>query len=827
MFKKVTFVFIILAVIFLCISNVSADDSNDTNVSNFDDLAVEINQTQAGQTLELANDYQTSGSANEYIVIDNSITIDGAGHTIDASDVKRAFWVKADNVCIKNINFINAKTTSLAGGVISWWGNNGTLVNCSFTNNSATSGGGAVLWKGNDGRITNCNFTGNDVKIGAAVSLTDGDGFDPSQIHIQIVNSEGGALYLQGNNISVDMCNFENNVALLNGGAISVYWGSNITVSNSRFKNNTATYNGGAIDWNGDNATLTNSTFENNSPNNLFLNTNAVIVNSTFDKMNSIESWYNVSYVDVVFNDMGSFEELAIKVNMTPEGGVLVLDKDYEYVNTTTNKGVLISKSITIDGAGHTLNAKHLSRMFNVTADNVTIRNINFVDGNAFGRYGGIAGGGAIYWNGANGFIENCRFINNTGWGIEDDPYDKEETYVDENGLIVHVYRVRPMGAKINEGGSIVWNGTNGTVSKCIFTGGSVGYPNSGGAIMWRGDNGKIVYSEFYDNEAWCGSSICWVGDNGTVSHSIVANCTFFDGGIYWFGKNGCVKDSILIDSALRGVLRGVAVSSDYNFWGDTLENPNLVSKPDGVSKWLLMKFSNNGQFVEKGQKVAIRYDITTLTDEDGNLSNYYELINYSSQIVYKADKTGFLNITFLNGKVVVKVTEKERIESSDLTKYYTGKLSYSVKVYDYTGEVAGKKVKFTIGGKNYYANTNKNGVATLKIDLKPGKYTVYTSYGSVKAKNKFTVKNSLITKNVVKKAKKSGKFTVKVLNSKGKAYAKKLVKIQFKGKTYNIKSNSKGIAAFSIPKNLKPGIYTIKTSCNGLKNSNKIIVNK
>ncbi|MBQ5673573.1 MAG: hypothetical protein IIV45_00565, partial [Lachnospiraceae bacterium] len=41
----------------------------------------------------------------------------------------------------------------------------------------------------------------------------------------------------------------------------------------------------------------------------------------------------------------------------------------------------------------------------------------------------------AIYWNGANGAVENCNFTNNYGSGIEDDPFDKEEVWIDENGI--------------------------------------------------------------------------------------------------------------------------------------------------------------------------------------------------------------------------------------------------------------------------------------------------------------------------------------------------------------------------------------------------------
>ena len=140
---------------------------------------------------------------------------------------------------------------------------------------------------------------------------------------------------------------------------------------------------------------------------------------------------------------------------------------------------------------------------------------------------------------------------------------------------------------------------------------------------------------------------------------------------------------------------------------------------------------------------------------------------------------------------------------------------------------VLNKKVKFSVNKKEYYVKTDKKGYAALNINLKPGTYTITTQYGNAKAKNKITVKTTLVTKNVSKKAKKSAKFKVKVLKTNGKPYPKKTVQIKFKGKTYKIKTNGKGIATFSIPKNLKVGKYTIKTTCNGLTNTNKIIVKK
>jgi hypothetical protein len=67
------------------------------------------------------------------------------------------------------------------------------------------------------------------------------------------------------------------------------------------------------------------------------------------------------------------------------------------------------------------------------------------------------------------------------------------------------------------------------------------------------------------------------------------------------------------------------------------------------------------------------------------------------------------------------------------------------------------------------------------------------------------------VAKGGAKKAKKAGKFKVKVLNSKGKAFKNQAIKIKFKGKTYKLKTNKKGIAVFNVSKNLKVGKYTIK----------------
>ena len=294
-----------------------------------------------------------------------------------------------------------------------------------------------------------------------------------------------------------------------------------------------------------------------------------------------------------------------------------------------------------------------------------------------------------------------------------------------------------------------------------------------------------------------------------------------------WFGENGTIKYSFLLNSGGGSPLYPYSgnVVADYNFWGDILPNTQ-IDKINSLNNWIVLNATCNNDFVKKGDIIKVTCN-TLLIENDGNISNFTAL-NIPGNLTVKADRDGFVKLTFENGKMEVKIIPKTKIVSKDLTKYYKQSKDFKVRVYGADGKLAvGKYVKFTIDKKTYSVKTDKKGYATLKINKKPGKYTITTQYDSVKVKDKITVKTTLITKNMSKKAKKTASFKVKVLKSNGKVFAKKVVKINFKGKTYKIKTDKKGIATFKLPKNLKVGKYTIKTSFGGLTNSNKITVKR
>lgn len=164
--------------------------------------------------------------------------------------------------------------------------------------------------------------------------------------------------------------------------------------------------------------------------------------------------------------------------------------------------------------------------------------------------------------------------------------------------------------------------------------------------------------------------------------------------------------------------------------------------------------------------------------------------------------------------------------KNSGLTMYYGAGKTYSVKVVDDNGKIAKRvKVKFTINGRTYTKTTDDKGVASLKISQNPGTYTITAMYKNVKVTNKIIVKSTIVTKDIKVKKGKTIKFNVKLLDKNGKILKNKKLKIKFKGKTYKVKTNRKGIATLKINKNYKKGTYTVLTSYGKLIIKNKVII--
>lgn len=166
-------------------------------------------------------------------------------------------------------------------------------------------------------------------------------------------------------------------------------------------------------------------------------------------------------------------------------------------------------------------------------------------------------------------------------------------------------------------------------------------------------------------------------------------------------------------------------------------------------------------------------------------------------------------------------------IVGKDLIKYYRNGTPYSVTVMGKDKPLAGANVSFTIPGKTYYAITNKEGIASLAINLNPGTYTIIAKnlLDDTSCTNMIRVLSTLTTNNLTKGYLDNYHFSVTVVNGFGSPSIGTKVNFTIPGKTYTKITNNQGIA--TLPIGLREGTYTIITTNqnDGLKCTNTIKV--
>ena len=433
--------------------------------------------------------------------------IDGNGAVIDmnGSTYLQAFYVSASGVTIKNLTIINANYVGDGGAIyFSSSATSGTVSNCNFTDNTASSRGGAVYFDGT-GTVTNCNFTDNSA------------------------SSRGGAVYFldQG---TVTNCNFTNNSASSRGGA--VYFSSTGNVSNCNFTGNTATgdssYGGAIYIYSG---TVTNCNFTDNSAycgGAVYFNREGNVTNCNF--INNNATGTNSRGGAVFFNREGTVSNCNFTDNTaTYEGGAVYFNSNGEVTkcNFVDNKatgdssygGAIFIYSGTVTNCNFTGNtASRGGAVYLSSTGNVTY--CNFINNKATGT---DSWGGAIMMN--SGSVENCNFINNKATGTD------------------------------SLGGAVFFN-REGTVTNCNFTGNTA--TDEGGAVYFN-SNGEVTNCNFTDNTATGNGGAIRFNVDSTVTNCNFTNNTAYRGGAVYFYDNGNVTNCNFINNQATG---------DYCFGG-------------------------------------------------------------------------------------------------------------------------------------------------------------------------------------------------------------------------------------------------------------------
>ena len=410
---------------------------------------------------------------------------------------------KVNELIISDSTF--SKNGGLYGAGIFIQGSKFSITSCVFDSNTASGKG---------------NMTPND-NNGAAIEVTNTDKAITGTISKSTFTNNkaqyGGAIDICAGTIKITNSKFINNSADVEGGAIDINalnGNPKVTISGSKFINNSAPL-GGAI-LNIKDLTVKGSTFINNTPNTIF---------------NWVGDGGNLNLNIRTFTDLQNAIGLVTGTLTLNQNVAMTAKEAADFTN-----GITINKDITIDGKGHTIDAKNLGRIFSIGEGfTVTLTNATLINGKA-------DKGGAIYNDGS---------LTLSDVKLSDNAADSYGGAVFNNGHLVvgnSVFDANDIvnrgSASVDYGGAAIYNWYGGvlTVSGSNFTNNIKNYKNGDclvGAVATIGD-ATISDSCFVNNAGRWGGAISASGyliAGDDVNTLTVSGSTFKEnGGLYGAG---------------------------------------------------------------------------------------------------------------------------------------------------------------------------------------------------------------------------------------------------------------------------------------------------
>ena len=412
------------------------------------------------------------------------------------------------------------------------------------------------------------------------------------------------------------------------------------------------------------------------------------------------------SAADIDINNDGTFSDVQNVINQAQSGDTIYLNN-----HTFTGSGSEISVAggwfsnkdkITIDGSINpskggtgnemsTLDAKSSSRVFNIGASSITLKNIIITNGKYSGRN---ANGAGVYSSGSNLVLENCVISNceassSSGGDVHSALYSENTVTLSRCTLVNN--KATSTYNTVTNSYVVRTASFDGSMTDCIVRDNyvsSIGTMAIGITIIGSSSN-KVSNTKFMNNYATStkgnafGAALQVLGTvsnctfeynhaNSDVNNShagalcfrpgsTVYNCTFigniaYRGAATTFHANGELKDCIFINNTATGF--GGAISTGYD--GTTGQNVKISNSyfegnaaPIGGaitthgnditvdnSTFLSNKAADNG-----GAIYVVDDGITVLNSNFGNNSAK----NYAGAIYVKGNNVKIQNATFVN----------------------------------------------------------------------------------------------------------------------------------------------------------------------------------
>ncbi|MCB9326710.1 MAG: PKD domain-containing protein [Lewinellaceae bacterium] len=261
-----------------------------------------------------------------------------------------------------------------------------------------------------------------------------------------------------------------------------------------------------------------------------------------------------------------------------------------------TTGEILIDKNLSIDGGagGMTINANGSSRIFNITgaANTITLKNLELINGNAGGGFGGAIACGA------NLNASYCTFFGNIA---ENDGAIQIYGSITANFVSCNFIN----NTATSQAGALELGTGTYTLVNCLFKGNSSG--TLGGAIL-AGANTTIINSTITENSATSEGGGIWVdglGTNVSLYNNIIANNTA--------STNPDMVADVPLTAANNNLITNAAGS------GITLgSNGNISGNPMFVSPGLDYHLQDNSPAVNAGNSAWLPADILDVNN-NGN----------------------------------------------------------------------------------------------------------------------------------------------------------------------------------------------------------------
>ena len=577
-----------------------------------------------GSEISLEQDYIYDSSKDAILTngieFAKDMTIDGQGHLIDAQNSSNIIRFDDDtnsySLTLKNIIFANA--TGINGAAVYFKGNKIEIINCTFINNKADIEGDAVYVANalsDANRIAESVFSENagsnsvlylNLDSNANLTLTDSIFISNSAAYnvngtpnVVLKHNWMGSTAENNNDLSknknVNVINWLflkiDAVAALNGNAVislnNVYDGSKVTTY-SEYALRPVTLALGAT-----NATpsVSEITLADNGQASYQFRMDRAVAALTAGHDN-ISTAKKLEYYVV---DDGSFRALNEIIFFSDEGAVIELTHDYAYFdNDTITEGIVIPRKITVNGNGHTIDAKGKTRIFNVPegVSQVAVNNVSFT--NAKASHGSVI----VINKDSNYFtFSNCNFTDN---------------------------------AATDYGGVMDCVGDYCTIDNCNFINNRA--VSKAGVIRYYHDNlADIKNSNFINNKVADGSGgggVIYVDDGAvniekSVFISNVANDR--QGSVLYAQKSATITGCLLLNNTGSSAIYGLGVELADNWFGNNAgDYAALVNATNAVLKtWLFLNATADSSSIPELWPADLSFRLYSYNATSKSVSEY------------------------------------------------------------------------------------------------------------------------------------------------------------------------------------------------------------